>query len=57
MRILALLSILALAGCAQRPLKAPSTATVTGDIRAAQTAVQQADAKATVILQWLDSQK
>ena len=43
-------------GCASRPKNAPSTAAVTGDIARAQTATQQADAKATVILDYLKSE-
>lgn len=44
-------------GCASRPKNAPSTTAVTGDIHTAQIATSQADAKAEVIYQWINSQK
>ena len=46
-----------LIGCATKPISAPSTAYVQGDIQRAQTATSQADAKAEVIYQWIKSQK
>ena len=51
----ALLGVLVLTGCAAKPIPAPSTAAVSGDIQRAQTATSQADAKAAVILQYLQS--
>ena len=55
-RYIRLLIALALCGCATKPVPAPSTAAVTGDIQRAQTATNQADAKAEVIYQWIKSQ-
>ena len=55
LKYLRLLIVLNLCGCAAHPVTAPSTAAVSGDIQRAQTATNQADAKAEVVLKWLKS--
>ena len=52
-----LLAVYGLIGCAVKPAPTPSTAVVSGDIQRAQTATSQVDAKAQVILRYLQSAK
>ena len=63
-RYIRLLIVLTLCGCATKPVSAPSTAAMDADrnaaradLHTAQTATQQADAKAQVILQYIKSTK